>query len=72
VVLVGEEEEAGEVPQGAAVLRKSETRPEVERRGLSLRSRRGRQSAAGKKRIALVRGVEAMELASPLDRSSAR
>jgi hypothetical protein len=50
VVLVGEEEEAGEVPQGAAVLRKSETRPEVERRGLSLRSRRGRQSAAGKKK----------------------
>jgi hypothetical protein len=33
VVLVGEEEEADEVPQGVVVLGKSKTRPEVERRG---------------------------------------
>jgi hypothetical protein len=37
VVLVGEEEEAGEVPQGAVMLGKSKTRPEVERRGLAPR-----------------------------------
>jgi hypothetical protein len=37
VVLIGEEEEAGEVPQGATVLEKSKTRPEVERRGLAPR-----------------------------------
>jgi hypothetical protein len=70
-VLIGEEEEAGEVPQGAAVLGKSKTRLEVERRGLAPR-RWSPSRTAGKKRIALVRGVKAMELASPLDRSSAR
>jgi hypothetical protein len=37
VVLVSEEEEAGDVPQGAVVLGKSKTRPEVERRGLAPR-----------------------------------
>jgi hypothetical protein len=37
MVLVGEEEEAGEVPQGTVVLGKSKTRPEVERRGLAPR-----------------------------------
>jgi hypothetical protein len=36
-VLVGEEEEAGEVPQGTVVLGKSKTRMEVERRGLAPR-----------------------------------
>jgi hypothetical protein len=37
VVLIGEEEEADEVPQGAMVLGKSKTRTEVERRGLAPR-----------------------------------
>jgi hypothetical protein len=48
-VLVGEEEEAGEVPQGAAVLRKSKTRPEVERRGLASRRWSPSRTAIGGK-----------------------
>jgi hypothetical protein len=50
VVLVGEEEEAGEVPQGTVVLGKSKTRPEVERRGWHRGGghRRGRQ---GRRRL---------------------
>jgi hypothetical protein len=36
-VLVGEEGEVGEVPQGAVVLGKAKTRPEVGRRGLAPR-----------------------------------
>jgi hypothetical protein len=34
--------------------------------------RRGRQSAAGEKKITLARGVEEIEFSSPLDRSSVR
>jgi hypothetical protein len=37
VVLISEEEEFSEVPQGTVVLGKSKTRPEVERRGLAPR-----------------------------------
>jgi hypothetical protein len=56
VVLVSEEEEAGEVPLGTVVLEKLKMRPEVERRGLAPRrwspprtavSGRGKEDCAG-------------------------
>jgi hypothetical protein len=47
VVLVSEEEESGEVPQGTVVLGKSKTRPEVERRGLAPRTAVGGRGKRG-------------------------